>query len=341
MKKSRKKTIITCLDCGEIIKGGSHMSRHVKTKHGYLSYDDYKIKHNLIKSNEKLKSEGAVDCKLCGLLSHDLTSHVLRVHKIDIETYKSIHGDIRSKKYLENQSNNIKGKKNPGFRHNGRHSSLSENFLYYNEENKKRVVQKISESNKKNGNNSTTLIYWINKGYSEDEAKKELSKRQTTFSLEKCIEKYGEEKGKEIWLNRQEKWINSFKNSRKNGFSKISQKLFWDIFNNILKKEDIYFAELGENKEKDDSGKNNEYKLRLDKQIILPDFLDLKNKKIIEFDGSYWHNEKLIGTPNAMRDSKRDKLCEQNNFKVLRVKEDEYRKFPDKVLQECLDFLNG
>ena len=39
-KKSRKKTILTCLDCGLVIKGGAHLSRHVKQIHNYTSYDE-------------------------------------------------------------------------------------------------------------------------------------------------------------------------------------------------------------------------------------------------------------------------------------------------------------
>jgi NADH:ubiquinone oxidoreductase subunit C len=341
MKKSRKKVILTCLECGEIIVGGSNMSRHVKNKHGYLSYDEYKIKHNLIKTESQLKNEGAIECKLCGLLSHDLTSHVLRTHKIDIETYKKTHGEIRSKTYLENQSNNIKGEKNPGFNHGGKLSPLSINFIYYDEGNKEKIIEKISSSNKNNGNTNTTLAYWIRQGYTEEEAKQQQSNRQSTFSLEKCIEKYGKEEGEKIWLKRQEKWIDSVKKTRKNGFSKISQILFWDIFNKIEEKEYIYFAELNKIKEKDTSGKNNEYRLSLSNRIILPDFLDLKNKKIIEFDGTYWHNEKQIKNPTKLRDFERDQLATQNGFFVFRVKEDDYRKNPTKVLQECLEFLNG
>ena len=341
MKKSRKKTILTCLECGEEIKGGSHLSRHVKNKHGYSSYDEYKIKHNLIKGDQQLICEGAIKCKICGLLSHDLTSHITRTHKISISDYKKNYGDIRSEKYLKNQSENMRGEINPAFNHGGRLSPLSENFIYYSEKNKEKIIQKISKSNKNNGNTNTTLTYWINQGYTEDEAKSELSKRQSTFSLQKCIEKHGKVNGEKIWLDRQEKWANSMKRSRKNGFSKISQILFWNIFENISEKKNIYFAELNENKEKDYSGKNNEYRLRLNNRLILPDFLDIKNKKIIEFDGTYWHDKKVIKNTNKLRDSERDKLAMEDGFSVFRVKEHEYRKYPDKILHECLEFLNG
>jgi hypothetical protein len=62
---------------------------------------------------------------------------------------------------------------------------------------------------------STTsrIEYWISKGYDEEKAKEELKKRQSTFSLDKCIEKYGEDVGLEIFNERQKKWVNSLKNN--------------------------------------------------------------------------------------------------------------------------------
>lgn len=340
MKKSRKKVIITCLECGMIINGGSHMSSHVKKEHNYYSYDDYKIKFNLIKSKSQLKCEGAIDCKICGILSHDLTSHITRVHNIKPSIYKEKYGNFRSEKYLKNQSENIKGEKNPAFKHNGKFSPLSENFIYYDENYKIEIIEKISKSNKNNGNTNTTLKYWLSKGYSEEDAKNKLSERQQTFTLQKCVKKYGEELGKEIWLKRQERWIDSCKKSRKNGFSIISQELFWKIYSHIQDKNSIYFAELNENKEEDKSGYNNEYKLKLEDRFILPDFIDIEKKKIIEFDGTYWHGKHIVNNTNKLRDNERDKLALNSGFLVMRVKESEYRKFPNKVLQECLEFLN-
>lgn len=341
MKKLRKKTILTCLDCGQVIIGGSHMSRHVQKQHNYKSYDEYKIKHNLVKTKIQLKNEGAICCGICGLLSHDLTSHISRIHKLNIQDYKNKYGEIRSKKYLENQSNNIKGNKNPGYNHNGKYSSLSKNFIYYDEEYKNQVIEKISFSNKNNGNNDTTLSYWVKRGYTEEQAKEEIRKRQTTFTLEKCIERYGENEGKNIWVRRQEKWIDSCKKSRKNGFSKISQELFWQIYDELNNKQYIYFAELDENKNKDENGHNNEYKLNLKDRIILPDFLDFKSKKIIEFDGTYWHGEHAIKNTNKLREKERDDLAIECGFSVFRVKEEDYRKNPINVLNNCLQFLNG
>jgi hypothetical protein len=55
------------------------------------------------------------------------------------------------------------------------------------------------------------LEYWINKGYSEKDAKIKLAERQATFSLEKCIKKYGPTIGVIKFNERQKKWVTSIR----------------------------------------------------------------------------------------------------------------------------------
>lgn len=342
MKKSRKKVILTCLDCGEIVNGGSHMSRHVKLIHKYSSYDEYKLSHNLLVTEKKLINEGALSCMICGLFSHDLTSHILRTHKIKVSDYKEKYGEIRSKKYLNNQSNNIKGNKNPAYNHNGKYSPLSNSFLYSDTVDRKSIIDKISLSNKNNGNNDTTLIYWTNRGFTKEESKEKVKERQSTFSLQKCIEKYGKLEGIERWEKRQRKWHDSCKKSKKIGFSKISQELFWSIFEHLdcYNKPYIFFAELNENKTLDSTGLNNEYRLKLGNRFIFPDFINIKSKKIIEFDGTYWHGKYIIRNSNRLRDWQRDEIIQNNGFEVLHIKEEEYRNNKEYAIKKCLEFLN-
>jgi hypothetical protein len=341
MKKSRKKAILTCLDCGKIITGGSHLARHVKEEHQYSSYDEYKIKHNLIKTNNQLLCEGAVDCKLCGLISHDLTSHITRTHKIPIQEYKNRYGNIRSEQYLNSQSERILGDKNPAYEHGGKFSPFSDKFIYADTMNKEELCKKVSESNKNNGNNDKTISYWVKKGFTEEEAKENISNIQTTFSLEICVEKYGEEEGKKRWLDRQEKWQDSCKKSKLGNFSRISQQLFWKIIEKLNKTDSIFFAQLDENKNPDFSGNNNEYRLKLTSKILIPDFIDINTKKIIEFDGTYWHGKHIIRYTNKLREEDRDTALISDGYKVLHIKEEDYRNNPQECVLKCVDFLNG
>ena len=60
--------------------------------------------------------------------------------------------------------------------------------------------------------NTNQIKYWLKLGYSEEESRQKVKERQTTFSLEKCITRYGKEKGLEVFNKRQETWQNSLVN---------------------------------------------------------------------------------------------------------------------------------
>jgi len=53
--------------------------------------------------------------------------------------------------------------------------------------------------------NTTQIGYWMKKGYSEEESKLKIKERQKTFTLEKCIEKYGKEEGTNRYNERNRK----------------------------------------------------------------------------------------------------------------------------------------
>jgi hypothetical protein len=95
------------------------------------------------------------------------------------------------------------------------------------------------------------MNYWLLRGYSEDEAKNEISNLQVTFSLDICIKKYGPELGFIKWEERQNNWQKTLKakdnydeiNKSKNIYDKlIKQNLSHDDIRSILSdKNDICF----------------------------------------------------------------------------------------------------
>ena len=341
MKKSRKVPTLVCLDCGAVYHNGSGLSIHVKKAHGYSSYDEYKIRHGLQKTPEELLAEGAVQCGICGMVAHQLTKHITHIHNISCEDYKKKYGNFQSEQYVQGLSERVKGDKNPAYQHGGKYSPFSSKFIHADKIVQEDLRRRQAESLKTNGNASTTMAYWIKRGYSEDEAKEKLKERQTTFTLEKCIEKYGEEAGRQRWLDRQQRWQESLQKVTDNCFSKVSQELFWKVYEKLENKNSVYFAELSEDKTLDDSGRNNEYLLRLSDRVVLPDFYDESTKRIIEFDGTYWHGEHCIRQTNKDNDKQRDKSLIQDGYKVLHIKEEEYMRNPDQVVDRCLSFLNG
>ncbi len=66
--------------------------------------------------------------------------------------------------------------------------------------------------------------YWLLRGYTQDEAEEKVSERQKTFSIDICIEKYGEEEGTRIWKERQEKWQKTLNSKSKEELAEIDRR---------------------------------------------------------------------------------------------------------------------
>jgi ssDNA-binding Zn-finger/Zn-ribbon topoisomerase 1 len=196
----------------------------------------------------------------------------------------------------------------------------------------------------------SNLEYWLNKGYSKEESKVKVSENQTTFSLEKCIEKYGEDEGLKRFTDRQNKWLNSLitNGNMVIGYSKISQELFYKLLETyeINDRNKIYFATH-----------NKEFRLnKTEGGLWLYDFTDLKNKKIIEYNGDDYHAnpKKYLAEdyPNPFKkditaqeiwdkDSKKINMAKKNGFEVMVIWDSEYRwGNKKKVINKCLEFLD-
>lgn len=204
---------------------------------------------------------------------------------------------------------------------------------------------KRSEAGKKG---SANIEYWVNKGYTEEEAKKLRSERQKTFSLEKCIEKYGLEEGFVKFNERQVKWQKTlYKNGKlKSGYSEISQELFNKLIEDIEINESNYFMF---------AKKGGEFVLNDDNGFYRYDFTDLKNKRIIEYNGDDYHGNpnkyKADDVPNPFRknltakdiwnkDKQKTLIANNNGFEVFVVWDSEYKKNKQEIINKCKKFLN-
>jgi hypothetical protein len=77
--------------------------------------------------------------------------------------------------------------------------------------------------------------YWVNQGFSALEAKEKVSEIQSTFSLQKCIDKYGPILGVEVWQTRQISWQNTLNSKSVDDKKSMNSKkttLKLDIFTN-------------------------------------------------------------------------------------------------------------
>lgn len=152
--------------------------------------------------------------------SDDLVERMIQIHqhpkKTENEEYlKLAFGGNEAKRRLKAKSDRVSGKNNPAYDHGGRLSPFSDKFIKYQDgDNRARdVFEKSMKTKSEHPERQPTKIeYYLNQGMSEEDARKALSNRQTTFSLDTCIEKYGIEKGTDVWQQRQAKWKESLSN---------------------------------------------------------------------------------------------------------------------------------
>lgn len=215
-----------------------------------------------------------------------------------------------------------------------------------------KTSQKLKSNPKKYASKyPTKKEYYLERGFTEEEAIEKISKIQSRFSLEKCIEKFGIKQGHLIFQDRQIKWQTSLKENGniKGGYSKVSQVLFRDIIESCYEKRELKNVFFWT--------KNGEFSLRGGKSIFLYDFADLSRKKIIEYNGDQYHANPAIyernDTPHPyhkthnwtsekiwFRDKLKTDIAKSSGFDVLIIWDSEYRKNPQQILEKCIKFIN-
>jgi len=105
------------------------------------------------------------------------------------------------------------------------------NFWMFLGFSKEDSIKKISIIQKKNSSlvdhykiiKPNQQKYWINRGFTEKNAKLKVKQHQTTFSLEICKNKYGDKKGQIIFDDRQRKWQKTLNAKSKKELDLINQ----------------------------------------------------------------------------------------------------------------------
>lgn len=192
---------------------------------------------------------------------------------------------------------------------------------------------------------NTKIEYFLDKGYSYEESLHLLSERQKTFTLEKCISKYGMNEGTKIFNKRQQNWIKKMFNENtcmSSGRSMICDKFIEKLIFKINDKEITDKFLYGVNE-----------KFIFDKIEKKAKKYDLcYNKKIIEFYGDFWHsNPKIFDSYDIHRIKKikSSEIWEQDNrkissaiehgYEVLVIWESDYINNSDEVINKSKQFL--
>lgn len=181
----------------------------------------------------------------------------------------------------------------------------------------------IKNNNKDRYN--TTVEYWTKRGFSKDDAIKKLKDRQCTFSLQKCIDKHGIEKGTRIFNKRQSKWIESlykgkskeevieFEKSKMVKFgqaSKESLKVFLPVIDWIKNNHaDLQYL-LGYEEKQEYCIYNQQNDI-----VFFYDFAIPSKKIIIEFNGHVWHPTNDTWQPLKFTNKNKNQVLEKENLK--------------------------
>lgn len=180
------------------------------------------------------ENNNGVICYECGLLHKGQLNggHLKKHHDMTMAEYKIKYPDSKILSDVETKirSERVKGDKNPAYNHGGRLSPWSSKFIGYETEDDflkgKENVKTASKTTKRENpqNDNTKLEYYIARGMSLDEAISARSERQSVFTFQKCILKYGEDEGKRVWQDRQNRWQESLYDRPKEEMDDINRR---------------------------------------------------------------------------------------------------------------------
>ena len=192
-----------------------------------------------------------------------------------------------------------------------------------------------------------SVEYWIARGLSTEEAGLAVKNAQTTFSLAKLQEKHGEEVGIELWQRRQDKWQNTLNSKSLEELEEINKRKIVAGFNRS-KDEMLIFSEL------------QKIIPTLQNQIYIRDFnkkrgwiFDIgKDKKLIEYNGTYWHADPRFYAPDHLitkkqkiakqiheDDKKKLETAQSQGYEVLVIWEHDFRQNKQREIEKCINFL--
>ena len=194
-------------------------------------FNNTKIENKRLASVEAFKdapTSSYITCEICGFCGKDLAFHIIKIHHISCDEYKSRFNVAVVK--CEDVCNKTRGSNNAAYQHGGKYSSFSDKFIHNDgSDNAKQKQKDVKERMYANGlgkveNKQNNVEFWTSRGYTLDEAKLKVSERQSTFSLSKCIEKYGEVEGRIKWKTRQDNWLLSYNNKTPTEMEEINRR---------------------------------------------------------------------------------------------------------------------
>lgn len=286
----------------------------------------------LAKKNAGIEGVDYIKCPVCSSHVKQITVKHARTHGFKTTKEFKAHFNLAEVTCSKTKETN-QGANNPGYQHGGKFSAWSVNFKNGYDANRHAAKNKqMSEQRKANPElYKSDLRYWLAEHNGDEVLAKAAYKLFQTRDLNFFVTKYGIEDGKKRHAAKTEKWMKSFK---KTNFSMISQTLFDAIILQLDDLSSVYYATF----QREDMSHyvNKEYILKVESTHVRPDFMLLDKKKIIEFDGDYWHSPAVA---NPARELLRDTRIKNEGYEILHITEREYKLDKQKVINECIAFL--
>jgi len=329
---------LTCVHCkgqhSEIGRSFCSMECYQSWRKTNATSKNDQVIRNSIKRGEKKFSNAVASwdfltCPICTAKTANLRQHI-KIHSIGSDEFKKKYGfkTFKTGKEIHRMS----GSGNPGWQHGGKLSAWSPNFIHgYDKERHEEFKESRREELKDPANRVHSpffLEHWIEQFDGDVELAKEAYTISQTRDLNWFINKFGEEEGRKRHAEKTEKWLENFKRIN---YSEISQVLFREV----AESQDLTYVYFATHDRSDKVAyENKEYRLSLrDGKHCLPDYIDLEKRKVIEFDGMYWHTD-------PEKDSLRDWRIMDRGYSVLHVREKDFMQDPQSVVEACIEFLN-
>ena len=324
-------------------------SRFCAKEYSRYEYLREKIKQNDILFANGIENYDYVKCPICGLKTHQLNAaHFEYIHHISYKLFKIAYPNqkITAEIYIKN---NLRGDNNPMSKVNASEEKRKQCSPFAKEFYESRGISlekrdKFMKKVNKTRSYTAKIDYYLNKGYSYEEAEKLRSERQRTFTLEKCIDKYGKEEGTRIWQDRQDKWkakVFAEDSHISTGYSKVAMQFIEEILLNEENTEGLLYGKYEKCIYDKDFKTFNKY-----------DLTNPKTMRIIEFNGDFWHMNPNIYKPDDVNkcfkltakekweiDRLKVEAAKKRGYEVLVIWENDYNKNHDEIIKICKEFI--
>lgn len=336
----------------------------------------------IAKANNKMLQKVGEDvyktlpkCGICGMAGKHLYKHILEMHEMSLESYKSQYGDIlASKDYLKNLSESRKGENNAQFgKYIPENNPFSNTFYIkrgYTQDEAQVKVDEMKQKCKdaKNSENEPTHFEYYMKHFnvSEQEARKMLRQRQTTCSVKNIASRnnISLEEAQLIRNDITNKWIATLQSKSIDEQAEINRKKIV----HCVSKSSIKFFDRLLSEIKDDIDISNVLYDTLEMYMSYDDngktkfyYFDFTiDNKIIEFNGDIYHGNPAIyeatnrpmtqlkqpRNPTAQElwdyDAKKTELAISRGYEVLVIWEKDVKDDLINEINRCKSFmLNG